>query len=73
MSIVVARQPVEIRPEMAGETLEPIEASSLFEGLGIQFERRVRREHAGAAAGSFLGGAFVGGAVGTEKESRICR
>jgi hypothetical protein len=56
---------------LAGKTLEQIEAPALFEGFRIQLDRRVRREHAGATAGIFLGCAFVGSAVGTEEESRI--
>src|SRR5450631_2016705 len=65
---LVARQAVEIRAEVAGEALQPVEPPDGLEGLRVQFERRVRRVDAGAAAGSLLGAARVRRAVGAEEE-----
>ncbi len=67
----MTRQAIEIRAEMAGEGLQAIQAAGQLERLGVQLDRRVRGEHAGAAAGVLLGRALVRRAVGAEKEARI--
>ena len=67
----VTRQPIEIRAEMAGEGLKPIQAAGSLERLRVQLERGVGGEHAGAAAGVLLVRALVGRAVGAEKVTRI--
>jgi hypothetical protein len=58
---------------VARECLQPVECARLLEGRGVELERGVRGEDAGAAAGGFLGGARVRRAVGAEEEPRVRR
>ena len=67
----VARQPVEIRAELAGECLQSLQRAGCFERLRVQLDGRMRGEDAGAAAGRFLGVPRVRRAVGAEEEARI--
>ncbi len=67
----VTRQSVEIGAEFAGKALQALQVPGEFEGLSIQFDCRMRGEHAGAAAGILLGVARMRSAVGAEKVARV--
>src|SRR4051812_24281982 len=67
----IARQSIEIRAEVRRKSLQALQPARRLEGLRVQFDARVRGEHAGTAAGVFLGVLRMRRAVGAEEEARI--
>src|SRR5687768_3511417 len=67
----IGRQAVKAGAENAGEALQAVEGACLFEGDGVELERRVAGIDAGAAASGFLVRARVRSAIGTEEELGI--
>ena len=53
------------------ESLQMLQGAGLLEHLGIEFDRRVRAEGSGTAAGALLALKRMRGAVGAEKEPRM--
>ena len=67
----IARQAVKIGAKETGEALQFVQRPGAFEGFRVQFQGGVGGVQAGAAAGAFLGGALVRGAVGTQEQPRV--
>ena len=68
---VITGQPVEIGAVKRGETFQLVQCSGRLEGFRVEFHGGMRRVDAGAAAGGFLAGARVRGAVGPQEKFRV--
>src|SRR5260221_9930497 len=71
--VLVARQAVEVRAEMAREAFELVERAGLLERRGVELDRGVRAVDAGTAAVRLLGDARVRRTVAAEKKFWVAR
>src|SRR5687768_1336226 len=70
-TVLVTRQPVEIRAMKAGEGFQFIQRACLFKDFRIKLDRRVGGINTCAAAGIFLCGSGMGCAICSKEKFRV--